>query len=228
MHGRLLLFPRRRKDYTPAGSNAGSDTGLPMMDWLPTRERGRGTFYDSSFPTVDRLSVRFWWLRSPEKKNRLLHLSFDPHVDVVYGAFPRHWHVLDTRFVTQLLSQRVGAQDICVINYQGSKVISNSRSCAPRTQVFVMPFVDLMLTHPVITQTTPNGNTHHGILVIEEPALGQETWGLVERHCGKTHAFRCELQNNVDQRATNMSTAAILKKADATSGSVAHGHRETE
>lgn len=68
MHGRLLLFPRRRKDYTPAGSNAGSDTGLPMMDWLPTRERGRGTFYDSSFPTVDRLSVRFWWLRSPEKK----------------------------------------------------------------------------------------------------------------------------------------------------------------
>lgn len=32
MHGRLLLFPRRRKDYAPAGSIAGSDTGLPMMD----------------------------------------------------------------------------------------------------------------------------------------------------------------------------------------------------
>lgn len=35
MDGRLLLFPRRRKDYAPAGSFAGSDTGLPMMDLTP-------------------------------------------------------------------------------------------------------------------------------------------------------------------------------------------------
>lgn len=35
MHGRLLPFPRRRKDYAPAGSFTGSDTGLPMMDLTP-------------------------------------------------------------------------------------------------------------------------------------------------------------------------------------------------
>lgn len=47
---KAFAVPRRRKDYASAGSYGGSDTGLPIMDSLPTRERGRGTFYDCSFP----------------------------------------------------------------------------------------------------------------------------------------------------------------------------------